>query len=385
MLRSVRLAVLGLGLLGAPACRVADAKVWNLRQVHDFDGSPKHVGNVKSDLRFVVDQAVVTTGFAGKDLLVGTEERIEDPRSVCLENLIELGDCERDARTLALQAEMYSWLAVDDPYALARERAVQELAEVGQALGIGSPAPFDPDQEPAKPLDVGGALKDLIATGEAVLAERAGGEEEAALAQACREAEALPYDRDGARRMLSATTILLGGRDYSAGAMQPLRSLQLHTARLAVRYALAASLSDKDERVRAAGVQSVDRIQEHRDARLLLAALADRSPVVQQRALVLIRRHGLPLAQDAGPAPDPGTPPPTPAPELEATRETFLQELVRRAQSLEGPVSVAACRALGKVSGAGFDSLRPEEWGLWWDERQARADARAAAAEASAP
>jgi len=366
-----------LGLLLAaflvPACRVPDAKVWNLRQLHEFDGTPARRGNVKSDFRYVVDRLLTSSGLTSAEALQGGESSIEDPWGRCLANLNGLAHCGTDERTLFLQAEMFGWLAVDDPYPLSRERAAAGLGAVGEALGIGSPAPFDPDQEPARPADVGAALTELL---RAVQPALDGGDDPAlqpALAAACAAAGALPYDRDGARRMLSATTSLLDRAPAGAGGADrrgdggggegwaALAALRRQLAAATVRYALASTLSDPDERVRAAGVEAVSRVQGHDDARLLLAALADKSPLVLERAVRLLRRHGFPAP--AGAAPE----------DLARLRETFLAQLVRCARHRDGPVSVAACRALGDLSGSGVRSLRPEVWSRWWDATSAAA------------
>jgi hypothetical protein len=49
--------------------------------------------------------------------------------------------------------------------------------------------------------------------------------------------------------------------------------------------------------------------------------------------------------------------------------EDWLRLLVERCWSPEGPVSIAACRALSTLHPEGFDDLRPEVWSAWLQER----------------
>jgi hypothetical protein len=97
------------------------------------------------------------------------------------------------------------------------------------------------------------------------------------------------------------------------------------------------------------------------------------------RLLDLIRDHGLPRSAD-----------------LDAERASVLRHeqlgllmtIAVRVSEFDEHVRAAAMRALGAVSGSGFQSLRFEDWTAWWQSQAAqRADAleRAAAGKEEGP
>ncbi len=345
------------------SCRVAEAKVWNLRQVHDPDGSPSYRGDIRTDMGWYLALALSMSrydpneGFSG----IETPEKVRDipdPREVCLENLIGLASCDaEDPRVLMQQVEVFAWLAKDDTYFLARERAALSLSDPGRRLGVTRPLPFDVETA-AEPREVAVALTELVRNARPFLI---GGEMASPrlLREACDGVRALALDFEGARRVVSGINAVFGSKKR-VGALLELADLQREIAARLVAAALDATLSDPEPRVRAAGLQALVEMSANGDGALLLAALDDPSPLVVRRALRLVAAHGLPT-------------PPSEADEGERLLErvAWTEALVERTKSLDGPVSIAACRALGKVSGAG-PSLRPESWFRWWDATRRR-------------
>ena len=378
---AVALAVSAVSIGGA-GCRVADARVANLREVHHPDGRPKRVGVVRNDLQYLLGTALGRLNVRAEQLRVGKEKEIEDPLGVCFQNVLGLADCDRDeTRVLLLQAEMFGWLAVQDTYALTRERCLLELADVGRRLGVREPAPLRPVDgaegelpPPAGPEEIAAVLSGLVRAARPLLGATAAADdpfaevaapdaaaEGEALSRACAAARDLPLDLDGARRLLDALIGLSGGDALERPALEPLRRLRDDVARRIVANAFAGGLDDPEPRVRAAALAGLVRLAGGVGATVLERGLHDPDPLVVRRTARLVRRFGLPPAGGAGSGE------PAAAEAAARDEERWLRLLVERAQSLDGPVSVAACRALAAVTGRP-ESLRPETWLTWWED-----------------
>lgn len=364
-------ALLCLGASSAAGCRIADAKVANLREVHHPDGRPKRIGVIRNDFQFVLGLVMQELNVNARQFSVGKQKEIEDPLGVCFSNVIELSRCDRDdLRVLLLQAEFFGWLAAQDTYALTRERCVIELGDVGRRLGVKEPAAFASTSTPAGPAEVAGALTELLRAARPVLE---GQTSESAptppeVTAACEAVRSLELDLDGARRLLDALITLDIGKAYEREALAPLGELRLELARRVVAHALAAALDDEAAFVRSAALAAAAELGDSTSPLVLERGLNDPDPEVVRRTALLVRRHGLPQAG---------------APGTEADPERWLRLLVERAQSLEGPVSVAACRALAAATGR-EETLRPEAWLEWWEETRS-APTPGSADEASSP
>ena len=196
------------------------------------------------------------------------------------------------------------------------------------------------------------------------------------LSEACAEVRALVLERQGALRLLRAANALLKG-DTGYTALEPLRELRLELAGRCVGLALHLVLADPQGRVRAAGLEACVRSSPAKREELLRWALVGPMPDLPERdeltlrALELIASNGLP---------------PAPAGQDSATREQgWVALLLQAATPLsaevlalspgrvelsavdDGRITLAACRALARVTGRPT-SLRPEVWMAWWRE-----------------
>lgn len=360
----------------AAGCHIAGAKVWNLEQVHEADGTPKRTGRLRSDISHVVNSFLEQTNFGGADFNKEEEKKIEDPLGECLENLVELASCKDDRKVVALKAATYSWLAVDDTYALSRERSALELGRVAPKLGVEGPLDLGADAQPATPAEVAVAYDELVtATRECLrVGESASGE----LREACGKVRGLLLERQGALRLLRAANALLDV-DRGQERLRPLRELRLELARRCVGLALHEVLADEHGLVCAAGLQACVRVSAQGRAELLRWALVEPLEGIQHReelalrALALLASYGVPSVPEGDPA---------------GVEREWTEVLIRILRGelewcqllggeAQGRVTVAACRALARITGRP-PSLRAETWIAWW---RASTDAGASAEE----
>jgi hypothetical protein len=335
-------------------CHIPEANVYNLHEVRDPDGSARRVGAPMNRVEYLARNIVLAVMTNDAQVKKKDDEKIDDPDAIALENLIQLADCDvEDPWVRGLQVDMMSWLAVDDDYKLARERAVIELGRLALDLGVKVPTQLAPEAVPAKPDDIVGPLGDLVSGVRAfVETQQAPG---ADFKAACEELQALVLDRDGARRIAAATNALLARTGHDAPAMADLRALHEQAAQRAVALALGEALRDKDPVVRAAAVEAALRASGDELAPLRLQALEDPSDIVVIAVLRGVADRGLHTPQDLPPE------------QAEALRKTFIDHFVTLARDLRSPVSAAACAALNKSADSGFATYRWEEWNRWWD------------------
>lgn len=379
---------MGAGLLALCACASPETSAWNLRQVHDPDGSASYTGNLRTDLEAQVMGLGGGTSIGGQRLpsiaaVFGIEptesepEAIDDPYEVALESCLELAsfDPEKDPEVRALQVETFGWLAGDSAFPLVRERSALELGRLGRTLG-GVPPKAQVD--PSEALGPDALLEQLQAVVRA--AGGSGDLEEAALAL-----ESASLDRAGLRRAVRTLTILrFGGAagerqlpaavGFGGGTAPAQRLASLHDTLQAslVAQSLSAALDDPVGQVRAAGVEAAVVSTDNGLPGLLQgAALRGGEEVVVVRALDLLERRGIPR-WDGPDAPE----------ELETYRRSWAGLCVGLLQSAyEGPIAVAAAQALAQIAPEGPRTLRPEAWIRWFDESApwAAAEGRAAA------
>ncbi|MEM7307815.1 MAG: hypothetical protein AAF682_14140 [Planctomycetota bacterium] len=361
-------------LLGAAlgGCQVPEANVYNLREVRDPDGTAKRVGAPMRELEFLLRNALGESFSGDLDLATKEPGAIDDPDTIALDNLCALADADADdPAVLSLQLEMMSWLAVDDGYVLARERAVIELGRLGGRVGLTEPLQLAVDAVPATADDLVGPITDLVRHTRPLL--EGGDAPGEPLAQTCEEIEALLLDRDGARRVLAATGALLGRAGFDEPALAPMRTLHISAGRRAAALALGEALLDESELVRAAAIEAGARLSDNGLAGMRLRALSDQSEIVLSSVLRGIGERGIPRPEEAL----------TPAEEWEY-RAAWLTRIVAHTRDPRSQVAHAACRTLGKVSGSDLRTLRWEDWTAWWDaEVRARTGAAASDTEAS--
>jgi hypothetical protein len=347
------------------ACHVIESKDWNLEQLHDASGRHRYTAALEGDFEFFLRQRVAAPLVsAGSTLAVKSPKGVDAPADECLDNLIALEEFDpADPRVAGLQVEWFARLSVDDPWRLARERAILALGRAGERLNVGMPEALGQGEQPTGPEALGSALASLVKSARPVMerGRRAGETAELDLDASCQLIEKMTLDIAGARRALRATVDLTRASGLNSPAAAPLGRLNASLQRVCVRRALAAGLLDKDDVVRAAAIE----------ASVACAGNSVLPPVLQQlgrepsaevvvRVMQLVRRVGLP------------EPPAALAPEeREKARNASLGELVRVLETrTEGEVRVSAMLALAKVSGTNMQSLREEDWHAWWAARQ---------------
>ena len=355
-----------LGLVALAGCHVVESQVWNLDQLHASEGRHLYHGALQNDLEyFLRHELALVLGDTTRDWLAKeAPDRIEDPSLECLANLIELAEYDpTDPRVSGRQVEWFSRLAAGDPARLSRERSTLELGRLGARLGTGLPEALDPAIRASGPEDVSRAQAALVR------AWRGGRGEDGApppdLAGAAAAVRTLPLDLDGSRRMLRVATELLRSQGLGTEKGDVLAALVLDLERTCVRRALASALLDPEAVVRAAAVEAAVDCAGPEVLGPVLAQLGrERSTEVLLRVLALVAEHGLPA------------PPAELAPEAaaqwpERMLGTIYGMLVQRSESV---IRVAAMQTLGRVSGAGFESLREEDWQRWWLARAPRSE-----------
>jgi hypothetical protein len=356
-----RLAWLGLCLcLGG--CKVAGARVHNLRTLHEEDGRHVRTAVLYEDLEYVLRNGLLGLVPGATVKRRAPEAKpVKDPLGTCMSNALALARFE-DEDTVAVQVETFAMLAGKCPWKLSRELAVARLGHAGVRLELAS-APAPPEggeggDVAAGPAEVSEALSGVVRA----VNPSADLQARPSLEQACAAVAALPLDAEGARRALRASALLeqrFGAADEAAA---PLRALVLELERRCVRFGLAAGLADADPRVRAAAVASdvrvygLERLGQHLDRLDPARDDAERDDAVMLKVLMLLRRHGPPRPSAGLTA------------ELEqAERERRLRIVYELAtHHPDGRVRIAGMRALQRWSDGAVASLREEDWQAWF-------------------
>ncbi len=342
------------------ACQTLDSRVWNLRQVHELDGSPSRTGVLRNGVQLFLSNALRQIPLDGPELFDPEAETIDDPEGLCLKHLIGLAEYDSDdPRARAYQVEFFSWLGSNDRSILSRERCLLELGRLGRELGVKEPRLLPPDSTPADAATIGREITELLRAlgpalrGDANMIDRPG------LRETCERIEGLEYDLEGGRRFVTAINLLRERLGFGRAGVERLVETHQFLMRTCIELSLAQSLEDPSPLVRSAAVVSCAQLSRTADARLVMAALGDPEAIVVQRGLEILQRYGAPtFPEDLAPE------------DRERAEDSLLRGMVQLSQSIEDPISVAACKALGKVTGEGR-SLRPERWARWWDDRQA--------------
>lgn len=376
--------LLGGGLLFG--CSLPEAKLHNLRELHQSDGALSYRGNLHNDVTFLMSRWVANfpVNFQGLTddggLLAGLDagkEIIEDPCTKDLENLNKLAAIDSTNLLWAgYQIEAFGWLGPDDQYVLGRERAVMELGKAARRLNVAEPL-VEPSQA-AGPEDLSGVLADLarsVLGEESFLAmlEQVDGEAPAgagafdentqaerkrlSFTEARAALDALSLDRYGALRVLALCDALFARQPARLTAADAtslgLRTLAGEVQSSIVAMALAKVLDDPAPIVRAAAVRAVAGLNSGPPIGLLKLAATDPSWEVSSAGLAWVAENGLPLQR-------------VPA-ELHATARTeWINFLVGQCQSPDTRLSYVACRALNRVVPDGPRALQAEKWTNWW-------------------
>ncbi|MBI5364446.1 MAG: hypothetical protein HZA53_14810 [Planctomycetes bacterium] len=352
-------------LLVGAGCRSVASKAWNLGQLHDEATRHRYHGVLESDVEYFLRHEVagVLRG-AGARLAEKDPSGIDDPSQRCLENLIDLQHYSADdSRSRALRVEWFARLAVDDPARLSRERATLALGALGAAIEAGVPIALPKEPAPAPSETVADASAALVrGVRGRIDPASVEGKPAPSVDDACKAIEALVLDREGARRALSAVSQLATIRGLGDAEEERLSKTATELERRLVRQSLAAALKDPEPIVRAAAVEASVACAGVRVLDSMLLHL-DREPApeVLVRLLTIVRDRGLPDA-----------PAELSAKERSAWREHQLDALYALLFTRpEGEVHAAAMLALSRVAGAGFESLREEDWQAWFKARRA--------------
>jgi hypothetical protein len=344
-------------LLGA--CTAPSPKVWNLRQVHYPDGRAKYVGDLRWPIEHLMVRAFDTTSLGTPEFIGSTQDAIKDPFKACLENLNGLAKCNREnPKTRATMVEMYTWLAGDCTYALSRERCARELGDLGVRAGAKSPIALAPELTPATALEVGELVPLLFNEASPLIAGQDTPQLRKQLADRCLEIDALTLDREGARRMLRVTNLLLSRwRVERRESVDPLLRLHLDLEKQCIALALGGLLADENPRVRAAAISSAVLVTKNSSPEILARAFQDRDPEVVIAGMRALEEHGVPRPSRMGDAN-----------RYFQSERFWLEQVVQYLRlGTGGELSVAGCQAMSRLTGEPRD-LHPEVWIVWWED-----------------
>jgi len=342
-------AALGGALCG---CGTLESSAWNIRQLHEGDGSPRPVAAVMSGFEYGLRTALgelPVLDESGADPEGKPAGRVTNPRRRALAELLELEEYDsRDDDARWLQAELAAWLAVEADPMVERLTAVRLLGRVAFVLGDVAPvaAPLAPEVDPAESSAALLALvRDLGAAARAGEAER--------VAELLRPFAPDLQDRESGRRLLRACALLTHDAEGSARAVLARAADQY--ARRVVALALREALDDSRRPVRAEAHRLVVRV-EPAAAYGLATAAADRGDTDDLEAVFAsLLAIGLPAEDASG------------ARRVEWLRLFTLHSSGDVFASYPGALPTTACRCLARFSGAGFSTLRSEDWVAWFE------------------
>jgi len=347
-----------IALCCASSCKIADAHTYNLRVLHEETGRHKRMAGLMSDSSYSF-QSFFWQGLLRKTKaqFENTEpSKVDDPLESCVENLIELWEIDPvDETGAAQQVENFARYAVLDPWQISRQICVRALGAAGARLKLGEHADPQPQGAIATPDDVRAALALLL---RAVGPQKTG-EAAADLAAACQGMAGLNYDFDGLLRALPASAFLLRREKSDSPRRKLLLELVQSLERRTLRIALERAGADSSPWVRGLALEALVRANGKAYLAKELPRLGTEPEAeVQLSLLSMIRSLGLPAAAAAGADPS------------QSEREGGLALVYKVAtQHPIERVRVSAMATLGAVSGAGFESLREEDWQTWWQAR----------------
>jgi hypothetical protein len=348
-------------LLLAPACKIVGAREYNLRELHEEDGRHKRVAALMGEVEYAYRFGMGAVLRAiNKPELVKDPEKVKDPLDSCVSNLVALSKFNPDNEGVAeIQIETFARIAAEDPWQISRQISLHQLGKAGERLKLADQAWLEPSPPFASPEDVRDALSVMLQS----LARPREGITPPDLAQACAAMAALNLDLDGARRALPAAAVLMKREGSRSAKHKPLENLVLDLERRVVRLSLIRGASDSSPLVRATAVEASVRAlgSERLAMEILRLGRGDEAEEVHLMILTLLRARGLPQT-DFEAQPKLG----------QSQRDGQLALVYGIAVGHPADrVRISAMMTLGAVSGAGFLSLREEDWQAWWDARPA--------------
>jgi hypothetical protein len=351
------LVLLAPALILAPACQVMGARTFNLNQLHEEDGHHKRLAVQMGDVEYSFHQGFSTLMKQDPTKDLGKAPvRIEDPLAVCVQDLTALSEYEpKTEGEAARKVEAFARYSAIDPWQISRQICLQHLGEAGARLKL---AANPPAPEVRADIATPESLRDALAPLIHELAQQSANESRPAVAAACQAIAQMHYDFDGIQRAVAISAALLDRLPPGSKDRSPMLDLVLDLERRTVRMALERGTSDTNVYVRAAAFEAVVNANGGEYLAKVMPRLGtDSGEEVPLAILAMVRDKGLPAVKSGE---DPS----------QSAREGELSLLIKVAT--EHPVDrvrVSAMQTLGKVSGAGFESLREEDWDAWWHSR----------------
>lgn len=345
---------------------IHDATVWNLRELHNPDGSFRRVGARVSNLEYYLRFKLLAFTKNSSRYRNPSQKPIEDPAGDSFTKILDLaGDDSSDPDVRRDEVEWFAFLGIDSPWKLVRERCVIELGKLGRARHLAIEP--RPEGELAGPEEVGEALRQIVSGSEDLLAGRSGGHEK--IAAGCQAMDALVLSRRGALSAHRGLSALLSGIDDGDPRFGKVVACARRVEDTLLRRALEEALADDDPLVVAAAIRANYRTFGRPILVPILGQLigggVEYDEVVIEAVLRLLRDGGLPdVSQGPAAALYSGDP--------EAFRLQLLGALVEiGSRHPSGSVRLLALEALAAVTG---EPLPPREelWRPWWRAYQAR-------------
>lgn len=318
------LAGIGLTLLLATGCRSLSATEYNLRVLHEPDGG------------LAPRSATAAHWYYGWLDLTGPAPSVENPagkprvlsrprQKIRRETLRLVRARPRDSAERAEQLALASFLAHLDRSPVVRELALDLIAAWLEELEL-SELPLAP-AEPPNNQQIDGARGRLgLASG----------------ALASGDLSAL--DLAATRQLLEELSQQLRGSRDSAQQQAALRELAQRTVGLTLR----AAVNDPQDWVRSRAARLVLPIDDSLVQSLMETALETEQPLTIQALCEFLAQTGkLPAGLEP---------------------EAWRERLIAAVDYPDDRASVAAARALSRIYPEAGESLRPEDWLLWWEQ-----------------
>ncbi len=319
-----------LALLAATGCQSFGATTYNLRVLHEPDGSlaPRSATVAHWYYRWLSLTGDRPTAADP----AGDPRVLSRPRTKIRRETVALVSYSPDRPTQrAEQLSLACFLASRDRSPVTRELALEAVAEAAERWGLDALPPL-PQAAPAEP--------DLAAA-RALLGLASG-----------------PPASDLAALDLPAVCALLDELLPDLRRRPKDRALleaEALLSRRAVGLALAQALEDPQDFVRSRAARAVLRFDTTPLESLLDSALEREQPETVQAVCEHLAEFGWPAEASAG--------------------ERRYELLVSAVDNPDDRASVAAARALTRLTDGALVSLRPEEWLLWWEQRRNLSDA----------
>lgn len=313
------------GVILASGCQSFRASAYNLRVLHEPDGSlaPRSATVAHWYYRWLT----LTGDRPSAEDPAGEPRVLSRPRTKIRRETVRL--CSAQPSGPAERAEQLSlacFLATRDRSPVTRELALEAVAAAARRLGLQA-LPEAPGQAPSQ-LEIEAARALL------------------GLAPGTPASDLSALDLAAACALIDECLPRLRQRPKERVLLEAEASL----SRRAAGLALAAALEDPQDIVRARAVRAVLEFDQSRLSELLESGLKREQPETVQAVCEHLASNGWPSQAGAS--------------------EPRFELLIAAVDDPDDRASVAAARALTRLTDGALVSLRPEEWLLWWEQRQ---------------